>query len=372
MATGRADVVVVGGGLVGTSTAYELAGLGADTVLIDEHDPARATDAGAGILSPETNPALDGERLEFALAAAGHYRTLVPELTDLGADDPGYAECGLLRVAVREGEDEPFAADAAAAAARFPGVVTEVPAAEAAERFPPLAPVRRALFSPVGARVDGRAMNAALGQGAARRGARHLDARAERLVTSGSRALGVETNAGTVHCGAVVLAGGAWTARVATGPGRVPVAPVKGQIVHLHLPGARSGGWPIVQPVLSYYLVAWPGGRVACGGTFEAGAGFDHRPTAAGVAELLRECLINAPGLGRATLGEVRVGLRPVSADGDPLLGPLPGLDNVHLATGHGAEGLLLGPYSGLVIARAATGGPSDPALGIFSPARFA
>jgi len=54
MSTERCDVAVVGGGLVGTATAYELAGLGADTVVIDEHDPGRATDAGAGILSPET------------------------------------------------------------------------------------------------------------------------------------------------------------------------------------------------------------------------------------------------------------------------------------------------------------------------------
>jgi len=369
----RCDVAVVGGGLVGTATAYELARLGADTVLIDEHDPGRATDAGAGILSPETNTALDGDRLGFALAAAEHYRSLVPRLTEEGATDTGYAPCGMLRVAVREGEDELFAADAAVATARFPGVVTEIAASEAAERFPPVAPVHRALLSPVAARVDGRAMNAALLHGAVARGVRRLDTRAERLVTSGGRALAVETAAGTVGCGAVVLAGGAWTARLAADLGvPVPVDPVKGQIVHLHLPGADSARWPILQPVLSYYLVAWPGGRVACGGTFEAGAGFDLRPTAAGVAELLRECLINAPGLAGATLREVRVGLRPVSADGDPLLGTLPGLVNVHLATGHGTEGLLLGPYSGLVVARLAIGEPPDPSLAPFSPGRFA
>ncbi len=373
MSVERCDVVVVGGGLVGTSTAYELAGLGADTVVIDEHDPGRATDAGAGILSPETNTALDGSRLSFALAAAAHYRALVPELAEAGAPDTGYRRCGLLRVAVRQGEDELFAADADLAAARFPGVVTEIAASEAAERFPPLAPVRRALYSPDAARVDGRAMNTALGLGARRRGVRHLAARAERLVTAAGRAVAVDTGVGPVDCGAVVLAGGAWTGRLVPGSGTAPpVAPVKGQIVHLHLPGADSARWPIVQPVLSYYLVAWPDGRLACGGTFEADAGFDHRPTAAGVAELLRECLINAPGLAGATLVEVRVGLRPVSADGDPVLGAVPGLDNVYLATGHGAEGLLLGPLSGLVVARMTLGEPPGADLGPYRPERFA
>jgi len=363
---------VVGGGLVGSATAYELARLGADAVVIDEHDPGRATDAGAGILSPETNTALDGERLAFALAAAEHYRALVPRLAEEGASDTGYRRCGLLRVAVREGEDRLLASDAEVAGSRLGGVVTEIAPSEAAERFPPLAPVRRALYSPLAARVDGRAMNAALGHGARARGVRRLEARAERLVTAGGRAVAVDTGAGPVACDAVVLAGGAWTGRLVEGLGSTPpVAPVKGQIIHLHLPGVDSTRWPIVQPVLSYYLVAWPGGRVACGGTFEGDAGFDHRPTAAGVAELLRECLINAPGLAAATFGEVRVGLRPVSSDGDPVLGSLPGLDNVLLATGHGAEGLLLGPYSGLVVARMALGEPPGADLGPYDPARF-
>ena len=106
-----------------------------------------------------------------------------------------------------------------------------------------------------------------------------------------------------------------------------------------------------MQPILNFYLVPWPGGRVACGGTFEADAGFDTRPTAGGVRDLLRECVAIAPGLAGATFAEVRVGLRPTSADDRPLLGPLPGFTNVHVCTGHGANGLLLGPYSAALVA---------------------
>ena len=78
----------------------------------------------------------------------------------------------------------------------------------------------------------------------------------------------------------------------------LPVGPLKGQIVHLRLAGVDTSAWTIVQPVLGFYLVPWPDGRIACGGTMEAAAGFDHRVTADGVHQLLREGLRTAPGLG--------------------------------------------------------------------------
>jgi D-amino-acid dehydrogenase len=139
----------------------------------------------------------------------------------------------------------------------------------------------------------------------------------------------------------------------------LPVRPLKGQIVHLVLPSVDSRAWSIVQPVLGFYLVPWPDGRVACGGTMEAGAGYDCRPTADGVHQLLRECLRTAPGLAQATLVDVRVGLRPSCVDGRPVLGRVPGWTNAFVATGHGAEGLLLGPLSARLVARQVLGAGS-------------
>ena len=118
-----------------------------------------------------------------------------------------------------------------------------------------------------------------------------------------------------------------------------------------------------MQPILNFYLVPWPGGRVACGGTFEPEAGFDVRPTAGGVRDLLRECVAIAPGLAEATFAEVRVGLRPTSADDRPLLGPVPGLGNVHVCTGHGANGLLLGPYSAALVAAGSSDASPAPVM---------
>jgi D-amino-acid dehydrogenase len=90
---------------------------------------------------------------------------------------------------------------------------------------------------------------------------------------------------------------------------------------------------------------------VACGGTFEPAAGFSVTVTAAGLHELLRECLVVAPGLADASYVQTKVGLRPTAPDDRPVLGLVPGWDNAWVATGHGANGLLLGPYSAKILA---------------------
>jgi len=370
------DVVVVGGGLVGTALAYELVALGADVVLVDRHHPGRATDAGAGILSPETTWNPDDTWFSFGLAAAAHYRSLVSRLAEDGAPPTGFDECGLLLVATDPGEDDWFATRADLALGRSPETLTEVTPDEARHLFPPLGTVRRVLHNPVAGRVDGRLMTAAVLHGAERHGLRRLEADATGLRVRQGRVVGITTGAGVVSCGAVAIAGGAWSQTFGSQLGiPIPVEPVKGQIVHLQFPAvegaADTGGWPIVSPVLNHYLVAWPGGKVVCGGTYEPDARFDTRPTVAGLGELLRACLVIAPGLADAAVGEVRIGLRPVSADDLPLLGPVPGWDNVHLATGHGTEGLLLGPYSSALVARCLQGEPVADELRPFSVGRF-
>jgi len=140
----------------------------------------------------------------------------------------------------------------------------------------------------------------------------------------------------------------------------LPMFPTKGQIVHLGTT-PDSGEWPIVQPprhALPRPLAleaGWPAGVL-----FEPSAGFSTTVTAAGLHELLRECLIVAPGLADATYLETRVGLRPTSPDDRSVLGPVPGWPNVSVATGHGANGLLLGPYSAKLLAQQMLGEPTE------------
>ncbi len=371
MARPSCDVAVVGGGLVGAALAFELVTAGVDVLLVDHRHRGRATDAGAGILSPDTATHPDPRWSAMAKEAGEHYPALVARLAETGAGDTGYARCGLLSVGLDEREHAWFAAAVDATESRAPGSLRRVTADDARALFPALARVHEAAFCAGAARVDGRSMAAALLQASDRAGLRRLDAEAVGFEVTGGRVVGVRTSEGTVPCGAAAIAGGAWTPSLGASLGlALPVVPTKGQIVHLRLEGADTGRWPIVQPVAHHYLVSWPGGRVACGGTFEQ-AGFDSRPTAAGLRELLRECLRVAPGLADAGFAEVRVGLRPVTPDDLPVLGPVPGWPTVHLATGHGANGLLLGPHNAAAVARGVLGQPPGQWLSMCAAERF-
>jgi D-amino-acid dehydrogenase len=222
---------------------------------------------------------------------------------------------------------------------------------------PVLGELVRALHHPDAARVDGRLMGAALERAA-------LECGVTLRQESVSDVLALDADA-------VVIAGGAWTPQVADQLGvSLPIAPLRGQIVHLDLPEHDTASWPIVQPVFGYYMVPWDDAHVAVGATVED-VGFAAEVTAGGVHEVLRETLRVLPGLAPARMREVRVGLRPVSGDDLPVLGRVPGHENVFVATGHGANGLLLGPVSGALVADLVLG--NEPALDLapFDAARF-
>jgi len=368
-------VVVIGGGLVGMALSYELVTRGLDVVLVDRHHEGRATDAGAGILSPETFMDPDDKWATLARSAGEHHRQLTLRVTGDGAgtEGTGHAVTGLIRIATSEGEDEWFAKAVELAQRRNPGAVTEIDPVEAMRAFPPLAPVRSALYNSMAARIDGRRATGAIAGAAIARGLRTINGEVTSLELEGDRTTAVVSTEGRIATGSVAIAGGAWTSRFAEAlRTQLPVGPMKGQIIHMTLPDTDTSSWPIVQPMFSHYLVPWPDGRVACGGTLEADAGFDTRPTASGVHELLREALKTAPGLGSATISEVRVGLRPACSDDRPVVGRLPGWSNVYVATGHGTEGLLMGPYTSALLAEGIVSGSTPGEIRDLSPARFA
>jgi D-amino-acid dehydrogenase len=180
---------------------------------------------------------------------------------------------------------------------------------------------------------------------------------------------GVTVGATRIGADAVVVAAGAWTAGVCAQLGiRVPVGPQRGQIVHARLPRTDTATWPVVLSDQDPYLVAFPAGRIVAGATREQ-AGFAYHATVGGVGGLLAGAAGLAPGLRQAELLETRIGFRPVTRDGRPLLGPLDG--GLIVATGHGPEGLTAGPWSGLAVAALALGQPPVTDLAPFDPYRF-
>ena len=370
-------VIVVGGGIAGSSAAYRLARRGARVTLIDRADPGHATAAGAGILSPATSSRAAAPWYPLAFRAVAYYRELVAALDGEGVTDTGYAVPGGLVIAAGDDAGPLLAGiyrvleERQRSGVANIGELSMLDDAEARDLFPPLAPGTSAIHLTDVARVNGRTLRDALQQAARRRGA-EIRPESALLVAEGGRAAGVKAGADLISADAVVLATGAWNdgwpAQLAAA---VPVGPQRGQILHLDLPGADTSGWPVITGSGDPYLLGFPPNRIVAGATREDGTGFDYRVTAAGQEQLLAATLARAPGLGGATVAETRVGFRPFAPDGLPVLGRAPGLDNVWLVTGLGATGLTVGPYAGAIAADLACGEPPDLDLTPYDPGRF-
>jgi D-amino-acid dehydrogenase len=353
-------VVVVGAGIAGASAALHLSEAGAEVVLVDDRRAGRATYAGAGIVGwpwrYRERPIFELQRR--ALAA-------YPELAvRVGAS---FEVVGELFVA-RPG---PLLEEAYAALAGTAGPVRRLEPEQARGYFPYLAPDLAALHVETTARVQGDAVRARLLDAAVAAGAEVICGRAglDRGPT-GVRAVNLDGR--RIASGDVVVAAGAWSAELVASLGvSLAVAPQRGQILHLEVE-EDTAAMGVVQPLdADHYLLPFSGGRVVVGATREAGSGLDPRLTAGGVAEVLGEALRVAPGLANATLRDLRVGLRPSTPDGDPILGPVPGCGGLWAVTGMGPQGLTIGPYCGRLVADAVLGRSAELDLAPYSAARF-
>lgn len=364
-------IVVIGSGIAGAGTAYQLARRGAEVVLADAGLAGAATAAGAGIVSPWTSSR--GEPgTDFAGRAGAFYPTLVRQLAEDGAPASSFEVVGALVVS---DDDETLARTEVrvrAQAETWPeaGRVGRLDPAQARELFPALAPGLGAVHLSGAGRVDGSVLREAFLRGAAGHGTRAVEGRAE-LSVSGGRVRGVRIGAEVVEADRVVVAAGAWSGELLAPLGvRLAVAPQRGQISHFGLPGTDTAAWPVVLPGTGHYLLAFPDSRVVAGATREAGSGFDHRVTAAGQREVLDQALAVAPGLADATLLETRIGFRPVSPDGAPLLGPLERHPEVVVLSGFGPGGLTLGPFASWLTAAIALGETPPFDVSAFHPER--
>ena len=238
--------------------------------------------------------------------------------------------CGSLTVAVSDDEMAAFE-QLRAAVCRRPAAqadgYAELSPEQARALFPPLAPVRGAIHCGHHARVDGRLLAAAFREVALAHGLGIREAEVSDLLVEHGAVRSVAIDGEALPAGHVVIAAGAWSKSLCERIGvLIPVAPQRGQIVHLTLPDTDTGGWPIVRAFRDHYMVPWPG-RLVVGATRES-VGFAPRTTLAGIMEVLAEAVRVAPGLRGAALAEVRVGLRPASPDSLPILGRAPGIAN--------------------------------------------
>jgi glycine oxidase len=361
-----AEVVIVGGGVMGTACAWELSRLGKSVLVLERSVPgAEASSAAAGILGARVEAHAPGPLAELSLKSRALYPAWVRALTSATGMDPEYRECGVLKVVFGKRE----------LGVLLRGVAWQKPKRRALSqrdvlrREPALGPrVLGGVAFDDDARVDPRVLFRALHIAAARSGVVFRSgAYVRRVVTREGRASGVALDDGTtVEAEHVIVAAGSWTSLV-EGLGIAPgaVLPARGQIVELEMPQ------PLLKSVVfgpRAYLVPRDDGRVLVGSTMEF-VGYRREVTAGAVRDLLDAALDLVPALADANLKQSWSSFRPYTKDELPLIGPT-AIPRLLLASGHHRNGILLAPITAAIVAALVQGKRSPVPVAAFTPDR--
>ena len=364
------DVVVVGGGVIGLTTARVLAKRGLSVTVLEKGSFGReASYAAGGILGPQAEADRADEFFELACQSRDRYPALAHDLLEETGIDIELDTTGTLYLALNEAdENEIHRRYEWQARASLP--VQLLSAADARSLEPVVSDkVRSALLFRNDIQVDNRRLLTALIDANRKLGVRLADATAvQSLDIQRDRVLGVTTVSGRINAEHVVLAAGAWTNFIppADQIANVRITPVRGQMVCFESE-PRTATHILYSP--RGYLVPRRDGRVIAGSTTEH-VGFKKEVTAGGIATILAQALEIAPAFSAMPITSTWSGLRPCSEDKLPVVGPSH-VKGLWFATGHYRNGILLAPITAELIADLITGNFLSPLLSRFTPNRF-
>jgi glycine oxidase ThiO len=346
----RSDVLIIGGGAIGLATALELALRGVSVTILSRNFQEAALHAAAGMLAPQAEGILPGPMLDLCLRSRALYPEWASKLESLSGINPEYWPCGIIAPqyeAVEKGRDW---CDRPALTSLQPNLSPEV---VGGWWFPEDGQVNNQAMAKA-LRVAVQALGVTLCEGVA----------VQQINNDGQLITGVKTAQGVYTADCYLLAAGAWTGALLP----IPVVPRKGQMLALR---AQTGQQPL-QHVLfgtDAYIVPRQNGRVVIGATSED-VDFAPNNTSRGVQQLLRESSRLYPPLQDWILEEFWWGFRPTTPDELPILGASP-YKNLHLATGHYRNGILLTPITALLMAELICDQPVELSLESFRYDRF-
>lgn len=360
------NVGIVGGGIIGCATAWELSRNGVDVTVYDGRPVAGgATHASAGVLAPYLGAHDPGPLQPLIVRSCGLFDAFVRRVRDDAGVAIEYSRCGSIEVALDETEADSlsrFAAMHAAAGARWVD-------GDALRRLEPAIagdPHGGVVIDEHGY-VAAPELTAALAVAASVRGVSFIGERVTR-VNCESAQPAIRTVAGqSSRFDRIIIAAGSWSSQLAPGTTVRAVYPVKGQLLRLKWPAPKMER---IVWTTRCYIVPRQGGHVLVGATMDD-VGFDERVTEAATDQLLSAAhsVLQMPS--GAGMVEARVGLRPATLDGLPIVGCSRTSDAVIFATGHFRNGIALAPLTASLVTDLVLGRALDPALDPLSPKRF-
>lgn len=363
-----ADVIIVGGGVIGASIAFELAAEKLDVLLIDSQQPGReASWAAAGMLSPGPDSPDALPLVPLAKESMRLYPEFIASVEELSGKITAFARKGVFEVfTAPNGESE---RDKMVAQYQTLGLSIEPVATSVARKAEPaLGPaVRAAAWLPQEATLDPRMLMEALLSALQNRGVGILlDSPVSSVMVDGNHCTGVVTRGRNIPAKSIVVAAGCFSGAIDWLGRYAPTRPIRGQLLALE---SKSVGLARTLRSNKAYLVPRPNGRIIAGSTLED-AGFEKHVTPAGVRKILDGVLELAPTLANAQLVDAWAGLRPGTPDHLPILGSTD-IRGLYMATGHYRNGILLAPATAKLLSRWILGGKPNLETERFSPLRF-
>ena len=362
------DFHIVGGGIIGLAVAYRLAQAGASVTVIEDGRPGQAGRAAAGMLAPLAESAAAPSVETLGIPSLLQYPAFLEELGEVSGQRVRLFGPGIIRLARTPEEAEILCASREKHAGV--GIPLHVVQPNALRTLEPSlrGQVELAIHSPLERHVVPTQLIAALEAACKRLRVQRIAAGVSQFTASGGRITGITTTSGTLTCDQVIVTAGAWSPHLIEPLGlHLPIAPVKGQLLHVH---------PAI-PVLRHtvfteglYLVPRASGDLVIGATEEPECGFDTEVTKAAIDGLVANAAKLIPRLAHAPRVESHAGLRPVTPDKLPCIGRIPHVENLIVAAGHGRNGILMTPITAQIVADLAIRGIGPPAL--VSPERFA
>ena len=351
---GSADVVIVGGGVIGLTIARALALRGVRDVCLVERGNlgTEASWAAAGMLLPQVEADAPDEFYKLACQSRDLYPAFAAALREETAIDVELDTTGTLYVALTEHDQEEiekryeWQTQAGLSVERLSG--DEARALEPCISEAALG----ALRFPKDIQVENRRLLSALANSVTKLGVRiATQTPVDSLLIEGNRVRGVQTSRGAISCPTAVIAAGTWSSFIKTAPqSPIPaIEPVRGQMVCLEAKPQLTRH-VIYSP--RGYIVPRQDGRLLAGSTSEH-AGFAKCVTAGGIATILRNALEISPAISKLPITDTWAGLRPRAADDLPVIGPCGEIDGLFCATGHYRNGILLAPLTGELISKA-------------------
>ncbi|WP_314208711.1 NAD(P)/FAD-dependent oxidoreductase [Vagococcus salmoninarum] len=344
-------VAVIGGGIVGATTAYYLQNDQKDDVTIFDEKTGQATSAAAGIISPWLSQRRNQNWYQLARLGAKFYPEMIESLNVPQQSDV-YQQVGTILFKNSERLLDKLFTIATERKLTAPeiGEIAILTPAEIQAKIPILQPELAGLFVSGGARVDGRQLIETLLTNFKDAGGTYCPEKVTSIKMKGDQ-WEVSWNGSSETFDKVVLAVGAWLPNLLKPLGfEVDVRGQKGQLIELQLP-IETKDWPVIMPQGESDIIPFSQGKILVGATHENDLDYDLTVDQKVVAEMLESLSSLAPNLLKATQVETRVGTRAYTSDFLPFFGEVQDLPSLFVASGLGSSGLTTGPIIGKTLA---------------------